>query len=62
LKPSKFDQETSEQVYFFKAQQMSRQNPFYRGLMLKLDTSCICWKLQNQKFQIWLHAYPWVFV
>ena len=34
-----FDQETSEVVLLIKAQQMSRQNPFYRGLMMKLDSS-----------------------
>ena len=34
-----FDQETSEVVLLIKAQQMSRQNPFYRGLMFKLDRS-----------------------
>ena len=39
LKPCKFDQKTSEEVLFIKAQQMSRQNHSYRGLMLKLDTS-----------------------
>ena len=40
-------QETSEEVLFIKVRQMSRQNNFYRELMLKLDRSCICRKLQN---------------
>ena len=37
LKSCKSDQETREEVLFIKARQMSRQNPFYQGLMLKLD-------------------------
>ena len=40
----------------------ARQNPFYRNLMLKLDTSYICQDLWTQTFQIWLHAYSYVFV
>ena len=36
---SKSDQETSEEVLFIKSRQISRQNPFYRGLMLKLNRS-----------------------
>ena len=39
LKLYKSDQETSENVLLIKARQMSRQNPFYRDLMLKLDRS-----------------------
>ena len=39
LKPCKSDQETSEEVLFIKARQISRQNPFFQGLMLKLDRS-----------------------
>ena len=34
-------------VLFIKA----RQNPFYRGLMLKLDRSWICRELRNQVFR-----------
>ena len=52
LKPCKSDQETSEEVLFIKARQMSRQNHTYRGLMLNLDKSCICRELRNQNFQI----------
>ena len=37
MKPCKFDQERSEEVPFIKVW----QNPFYRELLLKLDTSCI---------------------
>ena len=44
---SKSDQETSEEVLFFKTRQMSRHNPFYRGLMLKLDRNYICRELRN---------------
>ena len=50
LKPWKSDQETSEEELFIKARQKSRQDPFYRDLMLKLDTSCFCRDLRNQKF------------
>ena len=39
LKPCKSDQETSEEVLLIKTRQKSRQNHFYRGLMLKLDGS-----------------------
>ena len=39
LKPCKSNQKTSEEVLFIKARQKSRQNPFYRDLMLKLDRS-----------------------
>ena len=56
LKPWRSEQETSEEELFIKVRQKSWQNPFYRDLMLKLDTSCICRELQNQVFQIWLHA------
>ena len=41
LKLCKSNQETSEKVLFIKARQISRQNIFYRGLMLKLDKSLI---------------------
>ena len=51
-----------KEVLFIKTRQKSRQNPFYWDLMLKLDTSCICRELRNQTFQIWLHAYSYVFV
>ena len=39
LKLWRLDQETSEEELFIKARQISRQNPFYRNLMLKLDRS-----------------------
>ena len=51
-----------KEVLFFKARQQSQQKDFYRDLMLKLDISYICWELQNQIFQIWLHACSYVFV
>ena len=51
-----------KEVLFFKTQQQSRQKDFYRDSMLKLNTNCICRELRNQIFQIWLHAYSYVFM
>ena len=62
LKSWRFDQERSEEELFIKAQQKSWQNPFYRDLMLKLDTSYFCRDLQNQKFQIWFFTHDCIFV
>ena len=39
LKPCKFVEETSEEVLFIKARQISRQIHIHRGLMLMLDSS-----------------------
>ena len=47
LKPCKSVQETSEEVLLIKTRQIARQNHIYRGLMLKLDNSCICRELWN---------------
>ena len=41
MKPCKSNQETSEEVLFIKSRQIAQQNPFYRGLMLKLDRTSI---------------------
>ena len=39
LKPCKSVHETSEEVSFIKTRQIARQIHFYRGLMMKLDSS-----------------------
>ena len=53
------DQETSEEELFIKARQKSRQNPFYRDLMLKLDrnstqvVSVKTYEIKNSKSDFW---------